>query len=437
MPVKEKKEYVCKECGFKASTMYGRCPHCNAWDSMVLETRGSKKTTKQDIIIRNLDEIELSGYDIISTESGHINRLFGEGIVKGEIVLISGAPGVGKSTFAFFLAATLPDARILYISGEESPVQLKIRADRLSVGSNIDIITTNYAEDFTEYIDSRYDLIIIDSIQTINSRDNTGVSGSPTMVKLVLAMIASKAKVNGVPVLIIGHITKDGSIAGPKTLEHMVDSVFIIDKLRNNMRVVRSLKNRFGSTDEIILLNMKSSGFELIENMDMVNTGSSSGIGKCISCTMKGSMPVAVEIQGLAALSKYGTPQRVSGGIPFKRIQMLLGVMDKYMDINLGNRDVFVNVSNGIKIDDPLCDLAVVFSLYSSYRNYSIGERTGFIGEVNLSGEIISTPDSVPRIRHLIKMGITKIFIPGGLEITSDNINMIEIKKLGDIKNYV
>ncbi len=434
--MKKKTQYRCNECGYMSLKWYGRCPNCNMWDSMVLIDSTVRKENKKITIVQ-LDDVHEDNYQNIKLKDIQLNRLFGDGFVKGEIILIAGAPGSGKSTFTINIMNNLNNEKILYISGEESALQIKKRFERLSYReNNTDLMISPDSEDIIAIAEKEdYTVLIIDSIQTINSSENRGVAGSPTMVKFILGEISKICKQRNITVIIIGHITKDGNIAGPKTLEHMVDSVFILDVLDNNMRIIKSVKNRFGSTDEMLLMNMKSDGLDIVDNIDAVTLTGTGGTGKAITCTMKGSIPVAVEVQGLVTYSKYGIPQRIASGIQYKRLQMLLGIMDKYMSVNLGDRDVFVNVSGGLGLDDSLCDLAFINAVYSSFSNNLIANDTAFIGEINLSGEIVWKNDAIIRIKHLKHLNIKKIIVPHSADIDISDLEIIRIKKISELEN--
>lgn len=436
MPVKKKTQYRCNECGYISVKWLGRCPNCGMWDSMVLDeaVKKSKKGQGTDKVL-HLRDIETDTFENIDFREQQFNRLFGQGLVRGSIVLVSGAPGSGKSTFAVSLMNALNGQNILYVSGEESASQLKMRFDRLNYSGDCDIAVSPDAEDIIDMLnENKYDILIIDSIQTINSVEK-GVAGSPTMVKYILGELIKTCKKKNITVLIVGHITKDGSIAGPKTLEHMVDSVFIMDRMDNDMRLITSVKNRFGSTDEMILMFMDNKGLHVIDSIDSVSLTGKGGVGKSVTCTVKGSIPVAVEVQGLVTYSKYGVPQRIASGIKYKRFQMLLGIMDKYLSLNLGNRDVFVNVSGGLGIDDALCDLAFVNAVYSSYKDRNISGDTAFLGEVNLSGEIVWQNEGRARISHLRHLNIKKLIVPVSADIEAEGMDIIRIGKINELEN--
>ncbi len=432
---KKKSYYVCNECGYVSVKWYGKCPQCNTWDSMVLRKEETQSIDVSNIKKYNINDIKIKELDRIKLKKQDLNRLFGKGIVKGEIILLAGAPGVGKSTFAFYLIDQMENMKILYISGEESQIQIKMRAERLKVKNNFDIVISNNIEEIISIIDD-YDFIILDSIQTINSSLLQGVSGSPTMVKYILGRITEVIKSKNIPILIIGHITKDGTIAGPKTLEHMVDSVFFIENLKDkNIKLIKSVKNRFGSTDEMILMKMEEKGLKLIKNIDVYSISDKSGIGRVISCTINGSMPLAIEIQSLVSYSKYPVPQRVGTGIQYKRMQMLLGITDKYLKLNIGNKDVFINVSSGLNINDSMCDLAFIAAIYSSANNIDFGNKIAFLGELTLSGNIIGKENIELRIKHLEQLGIEKIVIPFSIENKKYNSKIIKIQNIKDLNN--
>lgn len=412
MSKKEKQRYVCSECGYMSVKWMGRCPNCSAWESMVLQHE--KQAENEYAVPVNLASMSVRGYERIKLGNEPMNRLLGGGIVKGSITLLAGAPGTGKSTLAMEMLSMLPEMKVLYISGEESRMQIKLRADRIRVNADPDILTANYVEDITGNLGNGYDFVILDSIQTVNSRQLQGIQGSPTMVKHVLAEISAFVKEKDIPLLIIGHITKDGAIAGPKTLEHMVDTVLIMDRMEDEqLRIVRSVKNRFGSTDEIVIFRMAEKGLEPVDNMDFYDNEQEACAGRIISCTMNGSLPMLVEIQALVSYSRYGVPQRVGTGINFKRMQMLLGIAEKHLDIKTGNMDVFLNVSAGLNIQDTMCDLAFIAALFSSAKGKPVDNVTAVLGEVKLSGDITGSRQMDTRIKHMRNAGIKRIIMPG------------------------
>ncbi|KUK50346.1 MAG: DNA repair protein radA [candidate division TA06 bacterium 32_111] len=438
MSKKEKKSFVCSECGFKSVKWLGRCPECGMWDTFILEKEEEKRPDAVKPI--SVEEIKLNNFSRIKFFDNSLNRIFGGGLVKGSLVLLAGNPGAGKSTLSLKIIEKLPDdVNVLYFSSEESFEQIKMRTVRVLKNKNFKIISSNLFEDLVsdeKLLDSS-DLIIIDSIQMVGSERIPTIPGSPTTVKYIMGELIRIAKKKNISVIIIGHITKDGSVAGPKTLEHLVDVILYLDTLQNeNLRVLKSNKNRFGSTDEMAIFKMNEEGLQSVENIDKLNLSDSDRVGRAISCTVEGSMPIALEIESLIFYSKYGVPQRVPTGINIRRMQMLVGICEKYLGVGFGNMDIFINVSNGIFIKDPQIDLPVIVSMLSSFKNKIVSKESAFVGEVGLTGDLRASGNLDLRIKHLANIGIRKVYIPA-VEKIKTNIEVVMIKNIKQIKEIV
>jgi len=438
MPLKkEKQSYSCGECGYISLKWLGHCPECGAWDSFILK-RESKISNDSFNTTVKVEDIPEETEERMQLKNKQLNRIFGGGIVRGQVILLAGAPGTGKSTFALQLIDNLQEGNVLYISGEESASQLKLRIDRVSKKKDFFILPSTSLEEIIDAMKGEYNFIIIDSIQTVTSRDFPGVAGSPTTVRYTLGEIIRQAKQNNIAVAFIGHITKDGSIAGPKTLEHMVDSVFQLEDLNDeSLRIMKCTKNRFAATGETVLLQMDGTGMHIVENIDKMYIQEYDGTGRAVTCMMQGSIPFAIEVQGLVSYSRYGVPQRVATGIPFKRMQMITGIMDKYLETKVGNMDIFLNVASGIDIQDSLCDLAFIVALHSSAKNKIIKKEWGFIGEMTLSGDLISGRTMQARIAHMRQIGIKRVYMPKSNIRNIDGLEIINVNNIIDIERVL
>lgn len=439
MPLKKEKEtYTCIECGYTSLKWLGRCPECGAWESMALKKKEKAASGGSSSPIISVESVSSEREERIVLNSGGINRIFGGGMVRGGVMLLAGAPGTGKSTFALELINNMKGEKILYVTGEESAAQLKMRIDRIGGRTDFYIMCTGSAEEIAGAIRDKYDLIIVDSVQTVSSSEFPGTAGSSSTVRYVINEIITEAKRNDTAVIFIGHITKDGSIAGPKTLEHMVDAVFIMEDLNDeSLRILKCTKNRFAATGETLLLQMDGTGMHIVENIDRMYLHQNDGAGRAVTCMMQGSIPFAIEVQGLVSYSRYGIPQRVSTGIPFKRMQMITGIMDKYLESKIGNMDIFINVASGIDIQDSLCDLAFIAALHSSAKNRQILKGWGFLGEMTLSGDIISGRTMQTRIAHLRQIGIKKIFMPDAKAKGVDGMEIVRVNNINDIERVL
>lgn len=439
--------FFCKECGYESAKWLGRCPGCNNWNTFV-EEKVAKKTTTSAVSrsfsktfdnksdVKKLSEITVSKTTRIDTGYEELNRVFGSGIVEGSLTLIGGEPGIGKSTLIMQVCNNLSkNGNVLYVSGEESEVQVKIRADRLNVKSdNIYFLSETNISQIEENIEKiKPKFCIIDSIQTMYDEEISSVPGSVSQVKEVTARLMYQAKRCGLTVIVIGHVTKDGTIAGPRILEHMVDTVIYIEGERFfTHRVIRSVKNRFGSTNEIGIFNMQDIGMVEVKNMSEVFLSDTNKNlpGTAIVATVEGTSTILLEVQALTTRSYYNMPRRVANGIDFNRLNMIIAVLEKRCSLSLGTQDIYVNVIGGMKIDEPAVDLAIAMSIVSNYKNIMIDPKTVFIGEIGLTGEVRSVTNFEKRVREISKMGYEKVYA-NKRQVESINNEIKEIKLIG------
>ncbi len=426
---KLKTSYFCQSCGTQHSQWQGQCKSCREWNTIVEEVvekqpKSAINTDKQHII--NIIEVKTKDEPRIKTPSEELNRVLGGGIVLGSVTLIGGEPGIGKSTLLLQLALKMKK-KILYVSGEESASQIKMRADRLTEMQNPNCFLfteTSMEKILYEAQKLLPDFMIIDSIQTLHSSNIESSAGSVSQIRECSNEIIKFAKKHNIPVFLVGHITKDGHIAGPKLLEHMVDVVLNFDGDRNHLfRLLRANKNRFGSTAEIGIYEMIAQGLKEIKNPSqiLITKKFEELSGNSIAVTLEGNRPMLLEIQALVSSAVYGVPQRSCTGFDAKRLNMLLAVLEKRSGFQLGAKDVFLNITGGIKTDDPALDLAVIASILSSNQDIAISERYCFAGEIGLSGEIRPVPQIEHRISEAEKLGYEKIFV--------SNLNKIPKKK--------
>lgn len=445
---KVKSAFFCQNCGHETPKWLGKCPSCNEWNTFVEElvqkqvpqvvafSRSAESSSPQ-----SLGDIEQKEHPRILLNDSELNRVLGGGLVYGSLILFGGEPGIGKSTLLLQLAVTTPNLRVLYVSGEESDQQIKMRSERIGVNNDDCFILTetNIQNIFKQAEKVEPQLLIIDSIQTLYSSEIESSPGSISQVRECTAQLLRYAKQSNVPVFLIGHITKEGSLAGPKVLEHMVDSVLQFEGDRNHVyRLLRSIKNRFGSTNELGIYEMLSSGLRQVENPSEIlitNTDSSlSGIS--IAATMEGMRPMLIEVQALVSSAAYGTPQRSSTGFDSKRLNMLLAVMEKRCGFKLGAKDVFLNIAGGIKVDDPAIDLAVVAAVLSSNADISISANISLSAEVGLSGEVRPVNRIDQRIHEAEKLGFDKIIISKynkGIKQKDFKIELIQCAKITEV----
>lgn len=421
MTKQKKPNYVCQSCGYQALKWLGRCPDCGEWNSMVEEPVKSGRNRKTSYAMsqpQTIDAISLAPEMRLKTGRVEFDRTLGGGVVPGSLVLIGGDPGIGKSTLILQVLDKLShqSCRALYLSGEESPQQIKLRAERLSVHSeNLYIMTGTCIEDFFEKLAPiKPDIVAVDSIQTVYTNDLTSAPGSVGQVREVAARLMTFAKQSGVPIFLIGHVTKEGAIAGPKVLEHLVDTVLYFEGDKGHVfRILRSVKNRFGPTNEIGVFEMKDSGLEEVGNPSRIflEERPQDVPGSVVIPCLEGTRPVLVEIQALVGPSPLGMPRRTAIGVDHNRISLLVAVLGKRIGMELGDQDIFVNVAGGLKVDEPAADLGIVSAMMSSFLNRPVDRNLVVFGEVGLAGEIrgVSQPDL--RIREAKKLGFSRCLL--------------------------
>lgn len=420
---KTRTRFYCQQCGAHSSQWIGKCPSCGAWNSYieeVIEKKG-ETTRKQDSTIKDskplrISEIRFNQEQRILLKDNELNRVLGNGLVPGGITLVGGEPGIGKSTLLLQVAINSSNKRFLYITGEESAQQIKLRAERIgNKNQDVYIFTETSVEVIIEQIkDIKPHIVVIDSIQTLHSATIESSPGSISQIRECASEIQQYAKYLNIPVFLIGHITKEGQLAGPKVLEHMVDTVLQFEGDRNyGYRILRSIKNRFGSTSEIGIYEMKNSGLREVANPSeiLLSQRDENLSGIAIAATLEGLRPILIETQALVSTAAYGTPQRTTTGFDARRLNMLLAVLEKRNGFRLAIKDVFLNIAGGLSVSDPAIDLAVVVSVLSSNEDKAIDKYTCFAAEVGLSGEIRSVNRIEQRIKEADKLGFQRIFI--------------------------
>lgn len=453
---KTKTAFFCSNCGYESAKWLGKCPSCEQWNTFVEEVISKGTETRQsewksfsgltDAKTVSLSQVISGEERRILTRDQELNRVLGGGIVPGSIVLVAGEPGIGKSTLFLQAALELQSITTLYISGEESEQQLKMRADRLkTINKDFYVLTETHTQTiFKEIKKLKPDLVIVDSIQTMESPYVESAPGSVSQIRESAAEFQRFAKESNIPVFLIGHITKEGSIAGPKILEHMVDTVLQFEGDRNYAyRILRTLKNRFGSSSELGIYEMTSEGMRQIDNPSeiLIAQREENLSGVAIAATIEGIRPLLIEVQALVTQSVYGTPQRTSSGFDLRRLQLLLAVLEKRGGFHFGVKDVFINIAGGIRVEDPSIDLAVLSALLSSYEDISLPSHLCFAGEVGLSGEIRAVNRIEQRIAEAEKLGFEKIILSKynrkGLGKNQFKIEIVALGKVEELYQYL
>ncbi|MEX2117930.1 MAG: DNA repair protein RadA [Bacteroidota bacterium] len=432
-------KYVCQSCGYVSPRWVGKCSNCSEWNTFVEEAPSPLKVSRKPSGVASkiepvsLDDIEREETPRVSTGIGEFDRVLGGGIVPGSLILLGGDPGIGKSTLMMQLALQLQDSVVLYITGEESTRQIKLRAERLQAASakNILLLAETNLDLILDVIErGSPDLIVIDSIQTMYRPGLESAPGSVSQVRESTALLLRLAKTRGIPIVLIGHVTKEGMIAGPRVIEHMVDTVLQFEgEAHYSYRILRALKNRFGSTNEIGIFEMHDSGLREVRNPSEVFLAERSfgTSGSTVVASIEGSRPILIEVQALVTSTNYGMPQRTTTGVDTRRLSLLLAVLEKRVGLGLGTHDVFVNIAGGIKIDEPAVDLGIATSITSSLRDIPVDSGSVAIGEIGLGGEIRTIGQIDKRVQEAAKLGFKRIVIPQNNVKGLKNNNGIEV----------
>ena len=438
-------QYICSNCGAKAPQMIGRCPVCGEWGTYEEEVSTTVSTKKGGVGLRRgstaqrLHEVDAKEEMRIDMHSSELNRVLGGGLVPGSLVLLGGEPGIGKSTLALQVLLKMGEKKTLYASGEESAKQLKLRAERLSGdASNLYILAETSLERILDSVtDIQPEIVVVDSIQTIGTEAIEASIGSLSQVRECAARILQYAKEKNVPFIIVGHINKEGSLAGPKVLEHIVDTVLQFEGDQHYVyRILRAQKNRFGSTSELAIFQMQQDGLrEVVNPSELLLSNNREGLsGIAIAAAVEGVRPLLIEVQALVASAAYGTPQRSSTGFDGKRLNMLLAVLEKRVGFKLMQKDVFVNIAGGLRVNDPAIDLAVLAAVLSSNMDIALDEEVCVTGEVGLAGEIRPVNRIDQRIREAEKLGFQQIIVPAGQKYNAHDlkIKVLEVSRVAE-----
>ena len=447
----KKTVYFCQNCGHEETKWLGQCPACKEWNTFLEEkviassvTSGIK--TDREIQIVSLSEVNADDQDRITTGMAELDRVLGGGIVPGSLVLVGGDPGIGKSTLLLQVCQKLSENRsVLYISGEESLSQIKLRANRMGTfQENLKLLCETNLAAIRSVIEKRKpELVIIDSIQTMYSEEVTSAPGSVSQVRESTNVFMQLAKGLGITIFIVGHVTKEGTVAGPRVLEHMVDTVLYFEGDRHaSYRILRGVKNRFGSTNEIGVFEMRQNGLVEVENPSeyMLSGKPENASGSVVACSMEGTRPLLIEIQALVCESNFGMPRRTATGTDYNRVNLLMAVLEKRIGLHLGNCDAYVNIAGGIRMNEPAIDLGIVMAIVSSYKNRPIDEKMIVFGEVGLSGEVRAVNMPEQRVAEAKKLGFETCVVP---EVSLDmvkgirGIKVIGVKNISDAMNLI
>ena len=441
-------KYVCSECGYECAKWMGKCPSCGEWNTLCEEKvepvntgmRSSRPSAGFDAKrVRKLSQITAEHEPRIASGIEEFDRVLGGGIVKGSVVLASGEPGIGKSTLFLQIAERLSRSiEVLYISGEESSEQVRLRAERLGGALEVSFLAETQLSEITAAIESvRPQLVVMDSIQTIYDTSLSSAPGSVSQVRECATVLSAIAKKSGVAMFMIGHVTKDGGIAGPRVLEHLVDTVLYFEGERNStFRLLRAVKNRFGSTNEIGVFEMGDSGMREVKNPSelLIENRSENASGACIFCAVEGTRPLLLEVEALVSATSFGMPRRLATGLDFNRMNLVTAVLEKKVGLRLADQDIYVNISGGIRLMEPAADLAIAASIVSSFRSKPIPKGTAFFGEIGLTGDIRHISQADKRVREAARMGIEKIVMPlaDARTVKESGVRVVGVKNISD-----
>ena len=447
--------FFCQSCGYESSKWMGQCPGCKEWNTFVEEvvdkksagTLSKQKANAGEAKVLPLSQIEMTYDKRVSTGMKELDRVLGGGIVQGSMVLVGGDPGIGKSTLLLQVCKNLSEQKIkvLYISGEESLQQIKIRAERIGTfGDSLKLFCETNLDTIKAVIDrEKPQIVVIDSIQTMFNEEVSSAPGSVSQVRESTGVLMQIAKGMGISIFIVGHVTKEGVVAGPRVLEHMVDTVLYFEGDRHAAyRILRGVKNRFGSTNEIGVFEMRQSGLEEVENpSEYMLSGKPEGAsGSVVACSMEGTRPMLLEVQALVCHSNFGIPRRTAAGTDFNRVNLLMAVLEKRLGLKLGDCDAYVNIAGGIKMNEPAIDLGIVLALISSYKDKPIDEKTICFGEVGLSGEVRAVNMAEQRVLEAKKLGFEVCILPEVCKKSMTNIKgirLIGVSTILDALNYI
>lgn len=434
--------YVCQSCGYESPKWLGRCPDCNEWASLVEEAAPAAKSTKQPLrnasVPTSIMNISADGAARTSSGIGEFDRVLGGGVVEGSLVLVGGDPGIGKSTILIQAAnhLSLSAGKVLYVSGEESAQQIKLRSNRLGIAS-AELLVQSETDilGIEQTIGSiQPKVVFIDSIQTMHDPELSSAAGTVSQVKACTGALVRIAKESGIPVFIVGHVTKEGALAGPRVLEHMVDTVLYFEGDRHqSYRILRAVKNRFGSTDEIGIFEMREEGLVEVANPSeaLLSERPAHGIGSVVTATIEGTRPILVEIQALVAPTYFPSPRRTCTGVDYNRMLMILAVLEKRVGLALGNKDVYINVAGGIKIVEPAADVAMALAVASSLMDRGVDSELIALGEIGLAGEVRSVSQSDKRLNEAARLGFGKVIMASrGANKSADGISQVGVASL-------
>ena len=442
MANKDRVTYICGECGYESAKWMGKCPQCESWNTMTefAEVKVKSGAPTGAAVSQKLSKVVSLPQKRISAGMSELDRVLGGGLIRGMVVLLGGDPGIGKSTLLLQAADTLAaDGVVLYVSGEESASQIKMRADRLGMKNDIDVLCeTDLDQIIDEATNTRCNVLIVDSIQTIISEESAGAPASVSQVRAATARLTRYAKETGVIVLIVGHVTKDGNIAGPRVLEHIVDTVLYFEGDRHEgLRLLRAVKNRFGSTNEVGVFEMGDGGMQEVADPSRLFLSGQSAPGCCVTCAMEGTRPILAEVQSLLTDNAFGNPRRTSAGVDTGRLSLLLAVLEKKAHLRLSTKDVYLNVVGGLKLDERSTDLAVALCVASAMMDLPLPARTAALGEVGLTGEVRALSRIETRLNECVRLGYDTVLLPKSAKAPKiAGLKLVPVATIGEAIAY-